>query len=102
MNLQHEPIKDSCVLFQIRNGVNIPVLQDTTAKSNTNYFEEQQYQLKVTSSVNISETSLTQWWNFYVQTCEVVNWKIGSFPETTQNLFISGALPALMALLYIL
>ncbi|KAK2179421.1 hypothetical protein NP493_491g00001 [Ridgeia piscesae] len=31
----------------IRNGVNIPVLQDTTAKSNTNYFEEQQYQLKV-------------------------------------------------------
>ena len=72
------------------------------AKRNTNYFEEQQYQLKVTSSVNVSEMSLTHWWNFYVETCEVVNWKIGSFPEITRILSISGTLPALMALVYVL
>ena len=102
MNLQHEPINDWCVLFQIRSGANTPVPQDATAKGNTNYFEEQQYQLKVTSSVNVSEMSPTQWWNFYVETCEVVNWNIGSFPEITQNLSIFGALPALMALVYVL
>ena len=34
--------------------------------------------------------------------CEVVNWKIGNFPETTRNLSIFGALPALMALVYVL
>ena len=84
MNLQHEPINDWCVLFQIQSGANTPVPRDATAKGNTNYFEEQQFQLKVTSSVNVSEMSLTQWWNFYVETCEVANWKIGSFPETIQ------------------
>ena len=62
MNL-HEPIN-----FQIWSGANTPVLRDATAKGNSNYFEEQQYQLKVTSSVNVSEMSLTQWWNFYVET----------------------------------
>jgi hypothetical protein len=46
--------------------------------------------------------SLTQWWNFYVETCEVISWSIGSFPETIQNLSISGALSALMALVYVL
>ena len=104
MNLQHEPINDWCVLFQIRSGVNTPVPQDATAKGNTNYFEEQQYQLKVTSSVNVSEMSLTQWWNLCVDCrdiCEVVNWNIGNFPETTQNLSISFVLNALMALVYI-
>ena len=67
MNLQQEPINDWCVLFQIRSGANTPVPQDATAKGTTNYFEEQQYQLKVTSSVNVSEMSLTQRWNFYVE-----------------------------------
>ena len=33
--------------------------------------------------------------------CEVVNWNIGNFPETTQNLSISFVLNALMALVYI-
>ena len=75
MNLQHEPINDWCVLFQIRSGANTPVPWDATAKGNTNYFEEQQYQLKVTSSVNVSEMSLTQWWNFYVET--YVKWSTG-------------------------
>ena len=86
----------------IQSGANTPVSRDATAKGNTNYFEEQQYQLKVTSSVNVSEMSLTQWWNFYVETCEVISWSIGSFPETIQNLSISGALSALMALVYVL
>ena len=47
MNLQHEPINDWCVLFQIRSGVNTPVPQDATAKGNTNYFEER----KLTSAL---------------------------------------------------
>ena len=70
MNL-HEPIND----FQIWSGAKTPVSRDATAKGNTNYFEEQQYQLKVTSSVNISEMSLTHWWNFYVET--YVKWSTG-------------------------
>ena len=100
MNLQHEPTNDWWVLFQIRSGANTPVPQDATAKGTTNYFEEQQYQLKVTSSVNVSEMSLTQRCNFCVETY-VINWNIGSFPETTQNLSISFALNALMALAYV-
>ena len=99
MNL-HEPIND----FQIWSGANTPVSRDATAKGNTNYFEEQQYQLKVTSSVNVSDMSLhdTVVELLCRDICEVVNWKIGSFPEITRNLSISGALPALMALVYVL
>ncbi|KAK2176868.1 hypothetical protein NP493_625g01035 [Ridgeia piscesae] len=33
-------------LVVIRSGANTPVPRDATAKGNTNYFEEQQYQLK--------------------------------------------------------
>ena len=97
MNLQHEPINDWCVLFQIRSGVNTPVPQDATAKGNTNYFEEQQYQLKVTSSVNVSEMSLTQWWNLCVET--YVKWsvpgRVGSVTNSTsrdvQNEIVASA-----------
>ena len=84
MNLQHELINDWCVLFQIRSGVNIPVPQDATAKGNTNYFEEQQYQLKVTRSVNVSEMSLTQWWNICVET--YVKWSTGTLATFLKQL----------------
>ena len=92
MNL-HEPIND----FQIWSGANTPVSRDATAKGNTNYFEEQQYQLKVTTSATDTMVEL-----LCRDICEVVNWKIGSFPEIIRNLSISGALPALMALVYVL
>ena len=84
MNLQHEPINDWCVLFQIWSGVNTPVPQVATAKGNTNYFEEQQYQLKVTSSVNVSEMSLTQWWNLCVET--YVKWSTGTLATFVKQL----------------
>ena len=104
MNLQHEPINDWCVLFQIRSGANTPVPQDAKTKGNTNYFEEQQYQLKVTSSVNVSEMSLTQWWNFYVET--YVKWSTGRLAtflkQLETDLFWVHCLPALVALVYVL
>ena len=46
--------------------------------------EEQQYQLKVTSSVNVSEMSLTQWWNLCVQT--YVKWSTGTLATFLKQL----------------